>query len=101
MVVSPKYLRKLAGPLERSGLIESVQGKYGGYKLNKKPEKIFISDIFNAYEESQKISGCTRDSGCILATDCITSNLWDYFEKLISKKFFTISLRNILDGDYK
>ena len=38
MVVSPKYLRKLAGPIEKAGLIHSIQGKYGGYKLNRDPD---------------------------------------------------------------
>jgi len=30
MLVSPKYLRKLAGPLEKHNLIRSIQGIYGG-----------------------------------------------------------------------
>lgn len=100
MVVSPKYLRKLAGPIEKAQLITSVQGKYGGYKLNKKPKEIFISDIFNAYNESLRISGCTRDSGCILAEECITSNLWNYFEELVSKEFFNISLDKIIANKF-
>lgn len=100
MIVSPKYLRKLAGPMEKAHLILSVQGKYGGYKLNRKPEEIFILDIFNAYDESLKISGCKSDSGCILADDCITSNLWSHFEQLISKEFFSISLDKIISNNF-
>ena len=100
MIVSPKYLRKLAGPLEKAQLIVSVQGKYGGYKLNRKPEKIFISDVFNAYNESLQISGCTRNSGCILSEDCITSNLWAPFEQLIAKDFFSISLDKIISNNF-
>ena len=100
MVVSPKYLRKLAGPIEKAHLIASIQGKYGGYKLNKKPEEIFISDIFKAYDESLQISGCSRDTGCILSDECITSNLWRYFEDLISKEFFNISLDKIIANKF-
>jgi len=99
MAVSPKYLRKLAGPMEKAALIVSVQGKYGGYKLNKKPSEITISDIFNAYNESLHISGCTKESGCLLSEDCITSNLWEHFENIISTKFFTISLDRILNNN--
>ena len=100
MAVSPKYLRKLAGPIEKAHLISSVQGKYGGYKLNKAPTEIFVSDIFNAYDESLKISGCTKGSGCILSDECVTSNLWVYFEGLISKEFFKISLDKIIANDF-
>jgi len=100
MLVSPKYLRKLAGPIEKAELISSVQGKYGGYRLNKKPEDIFVSDIFKAYNESLRISGCSKNSGCILSENCITSNLWDYFENLISKEFFKISLDKIISNNF-
>lgn len=100
MLVSPKYLRKLAGPLEKAGLIESVQGKFGGYKLAKDPEKIFISSVFDAFGESLNISGCTKHSGCLLSDTCITSGLWEHFEKIIKEQFFKISIRNIIDNDY-
>jgi len=100
MAVSPKYLRKLAGPIEKAGLIQSVQGKYGGYKLNRNPEKISIVDIFNAYDESLHISGCTKSSGCILSEECITSNLWAYFENLVAKEFFTITLDKIIANKF-
>lgn len=101
MLVSPKYLRKLAGSLEKSGLIISIQGKYGGYRLNKKPEEIFISSIFESYGESLEISGCTRESGCLLSDECITADVWSHFEELIKKEFFRISIDNIQKHDYK
>ncbi len=100
MVVSPKYLRKLAGPIEKAGLILSVQGKYGGYKLNRNPDKISVSDIFKAYDESLQISGCTKNTGCILSVACVTSNLWLHFEDLISKEFFNITLDKIISNKF-
>ncbi len=100
MLVSPKYLRKLAGPLERAGLIKSIQGKFGGYKLAKKPEEINISMVFDAYEESLNISGCTKNMGCLLGETCITAGLWEHFEKLIKDQFFKISIKNIIDNEY-
>lgn len=100
MLVSPKYLRKLAGPLEKADLIESVQGKFGGYKLKKKPENIYISTIFNAFDEKLNISGCTRESGCPLTASCITSGLWKHFEELIENQFYRISVQNIIDNNF-
>ncbi len=100
MVVSPKYLRKLAGPIEKAGLIQSVQGKYGGYKLNRSSDKISISDIFIAYNESLHISGCTKDNGCILSGECITSNLWVHFENLISNEFLNITIDQIIANKF-
>ncbi len=100
MAVSPKYLRKLAGPMEKAELIVSIQGKFGGYKLKKKPSEILISDIFNAYNESLHISGCSKESGCPLSDECITSNLWEHFENIVSNKFFNISLDRIINNNF-
>lgn len=100
MVVSPKYLRKLAGPIEKAGFIQSIQGKYGGYKLNRSSDKISVADIFNAYDESLHISGCTKSSGCILSDECITSNLWIHFENLVSKEFFNVTLDKIIANKF-
>ena len=100
MLVSPKYLRKLAGPLEKAGLLESIQGKLGGYKLRKEPEDISIANVFKAYNEELNISGCTKESGCLLGKTCITSGLWDHFENIINRQFFNITIKNIIENNF-
>lgn len=100
MQVSPKYLRKLAGPLERQELIKSVQGIYGGYSLNKKPEDITLATIFDAFDENINITGCTSKDGCPLNEECLTRPVWTHLENLISKEFHNISLKLILDHQF-
>ena len=101
MQVSPKYLRKLAGPLEKSGLIKSVQGIYGGYSLNMEPEEITLAKIFDAFKENINITGCSSSDGCPLNEDCLTKPVWSHLEQLISKEFHNISIRLILDHSYE
>lgn len=101
MQVSPKYLRKLAGPLEKHELIKSVQGIYGGYILNKKPEEISVSSIFDAFDEKFNLSGCTGDETCPLNENCLARPLWEHLEKVIQDEFYEITLREILDNDFK
>jgi len=36
-----RYLRKLMGILSKSSLVNSVQGKHGGYKIAKKLSNLF------------------------------------------------------------
>jgi Rrf2 family iron-sulfur cluster assembly transcriptional regulator len=100
MKVSPKYLRKLAGPLERHQLIKSVQGIYGGYTLNLEPEDITLATIFDAFDENINITGCTSSDGCPLNEDCLTRPVWNHLERMISNEFRHISIRMILDHDY-
>lgn len=101
MKVSPKYLRKLAGPLEKGSLIESVQGIYGGYKLAQKPEEITIASIFNAFNETIKIATCINEEGCPLDAECLTRPLWVHLQETIEREFYRINLKNILENDLK
>lgn len=100
MLVSPKYLRKLAGPLEKEGLIRSIQGVYGGYILNREPEQIRVADIFTAFEERINITGCISKKDCPISNDCLTKPVWSHLESVIEKEFYRISLQNILDKNF-
>jgi Rrf2 family protein len=100
MNVSPKYLRKLAGPLERHRLIKSVQGIYGGYTLDKKAEEITLASIFDAFEENINITGCTSQDGCPLNEECLTRPVWEHLENLVSKAFYKITISSILNNKF-
>ncbi len=101
MKVSPKYLRKLAGPLERHRLIRSVQGIYGGYALNKNPQDIKLAMIFEAFAEDVNIIGCTSKSGCPLNEECLTRPVWEHLEKIISKEFENITIQAIVENKFR
>jgi Rrf2 family iron-sulfur cluster assembly transcriptional regulator len=98
MRVSPKYLRKLAGPLEKAGLITSVQGIYGGYKLDKSPEEINIRMILEAYHEQLSWTDCVLGKKCELWDSCQAKQVWEMLEKTLQKHFLPISIRDILDN---
>lgn len=48
--LSEHYLEQLATPLRNAGLIKSVRGAYGGYKLASEPKKITAGDIIRVLE---------------------------------------------------
>jgi Rrf2 family protein len=98
MRVSPKYLRKLAGPLEKAGLIKSVQGIYGGYELNKKPEEITLRMLMDAFNERVSLADCLLGKKCELKDSCLAKQVWEMLEKTIEKRFLPISLRDILQN---
>ena len=98
MRVSPKYLRKLAGPLEKSGLIKSTQGIYGGYELNKSPKDINIRMILDAYHEQLSWTDCVLGKKCELKDSCQAKQVWAMLEKTLQIHFLPISIRDILDN---
>ncbi len=100
MLVSPKYLRKLAGPLEKRGLIKSMQGVYGGYFLDKKPEAINLVNIFEAFGEKIDITGCTGDENCPLNKDCLTRPLWEHLQKIVRDELHKITIKRLAQQDF-
>ena len=50
--VSLPYLEQLFVKLRRAGLVESVRGPGGGYKLAKSPDAIRVSEILEAVDET-------------------------------------------------
>ena len=101
MMVSPKYLRKLAGPLEKAGLIGSVQGIYGGYRLQRPPEEISILLLFSAFDEKIRLSHCVNGDTCPLFDKCHARPLWDHLVDLIERRFASISLKDILQKSFE
>ncbi|MCO4095641.1 cysteine metabolism transcriptional regulator CymR [Macrococcoides canis] len=48
--LSDLYLEQLVGPLRNAGLIKSVRGARGGYKLMKHPKEVTASEIIRLLE---------------------------------------------------
>lgn len=48
--LSEAYLEQLIPPLRNSGLVKSIRGAYGGYKLAKDPSEITAGDIIRLLE---------------------------------------------------
>ena len=97
-IAHPKYLRKLAGPLEKAGLIKSMQGIYGGYELGKSPEEINIRMILDAYHEQLSWTDCVLGKKCELRDSCQAKQVWEMLEKTLQMHFLPISIRDILDN---
>jgi Rrf2 family iron-sulfur cluster assembly transcriptional regulator len=106
------YLEKLLIELRRAGLVESIRGVNGGYKLAKSPTQITLSDILIAVGESMVVdflslreaspteklrqrSEDTRSPGDNLATDWVTQMLWRRLNEKLQAALASISLADL------
>ena len=48
--ISIKYLEQIVTPLHRAGLVRSVRGAQGGYRLSRKADKYTAGEILRAIE---------------------------------------------------
>ncbi len=91
------YLEKLLIELRRAGLVESIRGVNGGYKLAKNPTQISLSDILVAVGESMVVdrSEDNRSTGDNLATDWVTQMLWRRLNEKLQAALASISLADL------
>ena len=97
--ISLDYLEQIFSKLKRNEIVKSIRGTQGGYVLNKNPNDIKLTNIFNAVDEKVKTVQCKKESkkGCNgKSIKCITHNLWDDLEAHINKFFENNTLNDIL-----
>mgnify|MGYP001161107385 CR=1 FL=1 len=97
--ISLVYLEQIFFKLKKNNIVKSTRGVHGGYILTDKPEKIKLSNIFQAVDESVKTVQCKKESkkGCNgRSNKCITHYLWDELEIYINNFFEKKNLADLL-----
>jgi Rrf2 family transcriptional regulator, iron-sulfur cluster assembly transcription factor len=91
------YLEKLLIELRRAGLVRSIRGVNGGYKLAKKPAQISLSDILMAVGESMVVDRSADNQSTVdnLATDWVTQMLWRRLNEKLQAALASISLADL------
>lgn len=78
--ISLAYLEQLFARLRRAGLVESVRGPGGGYRLARPADRVTIAEVMAAVDERLNAMGdCDDDAnGCGGSrARCLTHNLWE------------------------
>ena len=90
------YLEKLLIELRRAGLVKSIRGAHGGYKLAKKPSQISLSDILVAVGESMVAEYPTSSpTDPHLAADWVTLMVWRRLNEKLQAALASISLADL------
>jgi Rrf2 family iron-sulfur cluster assembly transcriptional regulator len=74
--ISLSYLEQLFGKLRRAGLVESIRGPGGGYRLAHASDQISIADVIRAVDESLDATQCGGRENCAADQRCMTHDLW-------------------------
>ena len=92
--ISLAYLEQLFGALRKAGLVSSVRGPKGGYRLAQDDNEISLADILVAADEQINLT-CGGGASCSNDDPCLTHGLWnnlssELFEFLDSKKLSSL-----------
>ena len=98
--ISLSYLEQLFARLRKSGLVQSVRGPGGGYRLAKGADVTVIAEIVLAVDEPIRATRCIGHSspkGCMMAGErCITHNLWEDLGDEIHRYLAAVSLEDVV-----
>ena len=99
--ISVTFLEQLFGKLRRAGLVESVRGAQGGYRLSEAAAVMSLDRIIHAVDASPKAHGCTPEAkiACTGKTDrCLTHDLWGALENHIENFLASVTVQDVVDG---
>ena len=101
--LSMKYLESIISILNKGGMLKSLRGKNGGYKLAREPKDYNISEILLLTEGTLAPVNCIMQDGiqCEKAATCSTLPLWAGLDAVIEKYLSNITLEDIIEGNRK
>ena len=88
--ISLKYLERILPVLTKAGLIDSVHGTGGGYRLNRQANEYTVWEILSLTEKDLSPVSCLEKGAkpCPRAPFCKTLPMWkDYYD--MTKEFFS------------
>ena len=99
--ISLSYLEQLFSKLRQKGLVSSVRGPGGGYKLGKSKSEISVSMIIDAVNESVDARKCSGKDTCHDdGVQCLTHSLWEQLSMRISSFLDGITLEELMASDH-
>jgi Rrf2 family iron-sulfur cluster assembly transcriptional regulator len=98
--ISLSYLEQLFAKLRRGGLVRSVRGPGGGYRLSRTAVEIRVADIIVAVDEPMTATRCKAGSpkGCTgTSSRCVTHDLWEELGRQIQVFLSSVSLADVVE----
>ena len=95
--ISLSYLEQLFSKLRKNGLVASVRGPGGGYKLNGSCDEIHVAQIIDAVDESVDATNCKGKGDCQDGVQCLTHHLWSELSVQIHTFLSSISLASLTE----
>ena len=100
--ISLSYLEQIFAKLKQAGLVKSLRGPGGGYRLNRNMRQIFIAEIIDAVNETFDATRCHGAANCQHGQKCLTHHLWCDLSEQIHDFLSEISLAGLMNhGEVK
>lgn len=98
--ISRPYLEQLFARLRRQGLVRSVRGPGGGYRLARPAADLSVAEVVTAVDEPLRATRCVGEGpGCMTGgVRCLTHDLWVETGRQIHDYLAGVSLADVIAG---
>lgn len=96
--ISLSYLEQLFSRLRKQGLVTSVRGPGGGYRVAKPHEEISVSNIITAVDELIDATQCGGQENCHDEGRCMTHELWASLNSKILDYLSGVTLADMVEN---
>lgn len=95
--ISEKYLESIVSALSKKGLLDSIRGKGGGYKLNRPASEYTVAEVLHATEGPLAPVACLgkKENDCPRKDKCTTLKMWQDLYKVTENFFAGITIRDL------
>lgn len=92
------YLEQIFAKLKCAGIVSSVRGPGGGYRLGKPANALTIAEIVLASEESLRMTRCGGEVKACMSTKtrCMTHDLWEGLGEQIHHYLSNLTLADVV-----
>lgn len=100
MCIPQKYLAKILKKLKEAGMVQSISGVNGGYRLIKELSDIRLGEILESMEVTMKINRCLEaDEFCSRNAQrtCSVRKFYRVVQEEMEEKIMGITVQELLD----
>ncbi|MCX8073935.1 MAG: Rrf2 family transcriptional regulator [Candidatus Binatia bacterium] len=93
------FLSKILRDLVQAGLLISVPGAHGGFRLSKPAGMITLREVYESLEGPLCLIGCVNeeDEACCFASVCTQIHIWRGAQQLLAQYLEEITIQSIAD----
>lgn len=96
-----KYLEQIFMALKKAGVVESVRGPQGGYRLGRDASDIGTGEVIRSLEGPLAPVPCILEGEerkpCVLYEGCVTRTIWKRIMEDINKTADSVSIADLAD----
>lgn len=97
--ITVKYLEQIVTTLTRAGLLKSMRGNNGGYRLTRDPQNYLVGDILRVMEGPLAPIACLEDQAveCPKSENCAVLPFWKGLDKVINDYVDSVTLQDLMN----